>query len=131
MAAGLAPLRRHKLALFGAALFLTMVAISVFGPFLLPYDPLYVPPIEHLCAGSASLPPTTAARRSPPDIPWEPKRRPRAGPADGCGQRRADLAADRRWLVDLRRNLGTVVGGWPGTSADGSTPSSCGLWTCC
>ena len=43
--------RRHKLALFGAGLFLTMVAISVIGPFFLPYDPIYVPPITHFCAG--------------------------------------------------------------------------------
>jgi peptide/nickel transport system permease protein len=35
--------RRHKLAIFGSVLFLTMVAIAIFGPFILPYDPLAEP----------------------------------------------------------------------------------------
>jgi ABC-type dipeptide/oligopeptide/nickel transport system permease subunit len=46
--------RRHKLAMFGAGLFLTMVAISAFGPLLFPYDPLFVPAPLHFCPGSAT-----------------------------------------------------------------------------
>ena len=60
--------RRHKLALFGAGLFLTMVAISVIGPFLLPYDPIYVPPITHFCTGG-TLP---AYNGCPPLTPGHP-----------------------------------------------------------
>lgn len=47
--------RRHKLAIFGSVLFLTMVAIAIFGPFILPYDPLAEPtPILH-CVGTNIL----------------------------------------------------------------------------
>ena len=46
--------RKHKLAMFGAGLFLTMVAISVFGPFILPYDPTALPNPVHFCPGSTT-----------------------------------------------------------------------------
>src|SRR5437762_14218735 len=35
--------KRHKLAVFGAFLFLAMVVIAVVGPFVLPYDASKVP----------------------------------------------------------------------------------------
>lgn len=61
--------RRHKLAMFGAGLFLTMVAIAVFGPFLLPYDPLDIPyPLLH-CPGSDTL---RASNGCPPLTPGHP-----------------------------------------------------------
>ena len=44
--------RRHKLAMFGSGLFLTMVAISAFGPLICPYDPTSVPAPVHFCPGS-------------------------------------------------------------------------------
>jgi peptide/nickel transport system permease protein len=46
--------RRHKLAMFGAGLFLTMVLIAVVGPFLLPYDPLNSIDLHmaHFCPGT-------------------------------------------------------------------------------
>jgi peptide/nickel transport system permease protein len=47
--------RKHKLAMFGAALFLTMVAIAIFGPFLLPYDPLAQPTPVHYCPGTTII----------------------------------------------------------------------------
>jgi ABC-type dipeptide/oligopeptide/nickel transport system permease subunit len=58
--------RHHRLAMFGAALFLTMVAIAVIGPFLIPYDPSFVPAPLHFCPGSTEqiayngCPPLTA-----------------------------------------------------------------------
>jgi peptide/nickel transport system permease protein len=58
--------RHHKLAMFGAGLFMTMVVIAVVGPFLIPYDPSYVPAPLHFCPGSADqiayngCPPLTA-----------------------------------------------------------------------
>jgi peptide/nickel transport system permease protein len=41
--------RRHKLAMVGTGLFLTMCAMAIFGPFLLPYEPL--PPAPQPCPG--------------------------------------------------------------------------------
>jgi len=35
--------KKHKLGFFGACLFLGMVAIAIFGPLIMPYDPQYVP----------------------------------------------------------------------------------------
>jgi peptide/nickel transport system permease protein len=46
--------KRHRLALFGAVLFLTMVALAIVGPFFLPYDPTFVPIPAHFCAGSTT-----------------------------------------------------------------------------
>jgi ABC-type dipeptide/oligopeptide/nickel transport system permease subunit len=47
--------KRHKLALFGAGLFLGMVLIAIFGPILLPYDPQYVPSFaSKFCEGSTT-----------------------------------------------------------------------------
>ena len=46
--------RHHRLAMFGGGLFLTMVAIAVIGPFLIPYDPAYVPTPLHFCPGSTT-----------------------------------------------------------------------------
>jgi ABC-type dipeptide/oligopeptide/nickel transport system permease subunit len=47
--------RRHKLAMFGAGLFLTFVAIAIVGPFILPYDATAVPYPLHYCPGSTTL----------------------------------------------------------------------------
>lgn len=46
--------KHHRLAIFGGGLFLTMVAIAVFGPFIIPYDPSYVPSPVHFCPGSTT-----------------------------------------------------------------------------
>jgi len=62
--------RRHKMALFGSGLFLTMVGIAVFGPFIFPYNPIYVPTPLHFCPGSTTqlayngCPPLTRASSS-------------------------------------------------------------------
>jgi peptide/nickel transport system permease protein len=61
--------RRHKLAMFGTGLFFIMAAISIFGPFLLPYNPLNVPAITHFCAGSTTLP---SYNGCPPLTPGHP-----------------------------------------------------------
>jgi ABC-type dipeptide/oligopeptide/nickel transport system permease subunit len=47
--------RRHKLAMFGAGLFLSMVAIAIFGPILMPYDPLAQPTPVLYCPGTHIL----------------------------------------------------------------------------
>ena len=48
--------KKHKLALFGAFLFLGVVAIAIVGPLLLPYDPQYVPSFSsQYCEGSQTL----------------------------------------------------------------------------
>jgi peptide/nickel transport system permease protein len=48
--------KKHRLALIGAGLFLGMVAIAIFGPFLLPYDPTFVPVPDSLyCPGSTTV----------------------------------------------------------------------------
>jgi len=58
--------RHHKMALFGSGLFLTMVGIAVFGPFIFPYNPIFVPTPLHFCPGSTTqlafngCPPLTA-----------------------------------------------------------------------
>jgi peptide/nickel transport system permease protein len=44
--------RRHKLAMFGAGLFLTFVAIAVIGPFILPYEATNVPYPQKFCPGT-------------------------------------------------------------------------------
>ncbi len=47
--------KKHRLALIGACIFLGMVALAVFGPFFLPYDPTFVPPPDSLfCPGSTT-----------------------------------------------------------------------------
>ena len=58
--------KKHRLAMIGAGIFLSMVAIAIFGPIFLPYDPTYVPPpISPFCDGSttqlafSSCPPLT------------------------------------------------------------------------
>jgi ABC-type dipeptide/oligopeptide/nickel transport system permease subunit len=61
--------RRHKLAIFGAGLFLTMLGISVIGPFFFPYDPIYAPPPLHFCPGSTTL---LAVSGCPPLTPGHP-----------------------------------------------------------
>src|SRR6478672_6718316 len=45
--------RRHKLAVFGSLLFLTIVAIALIGPIFLPYDYLTLPAPQQHCAGDA------------------------------------------------------------------------------
>jgi peptide/nickel transport system permease protein len=47
--------RKHKLALFGALLFLSMVTLAIVGPILLPYDPTYVPKPLLYCPGSETV----------------------------------------------------------------------------
>ena len=48
--------KKHRLALFGAILFLGVVAIAVVGPVFLPYDPQYVPSFtSQFCDGSQTL----------------------------------------------------------------------------
>ena len=47
--------RKHKLAMFGAGLFLSMVAIAIFGPIILPYDPLAQPTPVLYCVGTHIL----------------------------------------------------------------------------
>jgi peptide/nickel transport system permease protein len=42
--------RRHKLAVFGAILFLTIVVIAIVGPFIVPYDFRVIPKPLALCA---------------------------------------------------------------------------------
>jgi peptide/nickel transport system permease protein len=44
--------RRHKLAMFGAVMFFTMVAIAVLGPFILPYEATNVPYPLKFCPGT-------------------------------------------------------------------------------
>jgi ABC-type dipeptide/oligopeptide/nickel transport system permease subunit len=44
--------RRHKLAMFGAGMFLTMVAIAIFGPLILPYEATNVPYPLKYCPGT-------------------------------------------------------------------------------
>src|SRR5437764_8198041 len=56
--------RRHKLAVFGSLLFLTIVAIAVIGPFFIPFDIYDVPkqiahcPGDPKSLGSTGCPPT-------------------------------------------------------------------------
>jgi peptide/nickel transport system permease protein len=45
--------RRHKLAMFGAGLFFTFVAIAVIGPFIMPYDATNVPYPLKFCPGTS------------------------------------------------------------------------------
>jgi ABC-type dipeptide/oligopeptide/nickel transport system permease subunit len=48
--------KKHKLGFFGACLFLGMVAIAIFGPLIMPYDPQYVPSFaSKFCEGSTTL----------------------------------------------------------------------------
>jgi peptide/nickel transport system permease protein len=48
--------KKHRLALFGAFLFLGVVAVAIFGPLLLPYDPQYVPSFASpFCEGSETI----------------------------------------------------------------------------
>jgi peptide/nickel transport system permease protein len=47
--------RRHKLAMFGAFLFLSMVFVAVVGPFILPYDASSVPDPVQYCPGMSRL----------------------------------------------------------------------------
>jgi peptide/nickel transport system permease protein len=48
--------KKHRLAMFGAGLFLTMVAVAIVGPFVLPYDPSYTPSaFEHFCPDGVRL----------------------------------------------------------------------------
>jgi peptide/nickel transport system permease protein len=61
--------RRHRLALFGAGLFLTMCVIAIIGPFLLPYDPLDIPYPVQYCPGSETQ---LAAPGCPPLTPGHP-----------------------------------------------------------
>jgi peptide/nickel transport system permease protein len=44
--------KKHRLAMFGAVLFLTMVAIAIFGPFILPYEATNVPYPVKFCVDS-------------------------------------------------------------------------------
>jgi peptide/nickel transport system permease protein len=47
--------KKHRLAMVGAGIFLGMIAIAIFGPLLLPYDPLFVPvPDSLFCPGSTT-----------------------------------------------------------------------------
>jgi peptide/nickel transport system permease protein len=46
--------KKHKLAMFGAALFLSMLAVAIIGPILLPYDPTFVPEPLKFCPGSTT-----------------------------------------------------------------------------
>ena len=47
--------KKHRLALFGAGLFLGVVLIAIFGPLILPYDPQYVPSFaSKYCEGSTT-----------------------------------------------------------------------------
>ena len=44
--------KRHRMALLGASLFLTMVFVGIVGPILLPYDATHIPtPDKHVAAG--------------------------------------------------------------------------------
>ena len=62
--------RKHHLALIGAAIFLAMVAVGVFGPVLFPYDPTYVPPVTSpFCPGSEII---KAFSGCPPLTPGHP-----------------------------------------------------------
>jgi peptide/nickel transport system permease protein len=61
--------RRHRLALFGAGLFLAMCAIAIVGPFLLPYDPLDIPYPVAFCPGSTTQ---AASSGCPPLTPGHP-----------------------------------------------------------
>jgi ABC-type dipeptide/oligopeptide/nickel transport system permease subunit len=48
--------KRHKLALFGAGLFLAMIVLAIVGPIILPYDPQYVPSYDSpFCEGSQTI----------------------------------------------------------------------------
>jgi peptide/nickel transport system permease protein len=47
--------RKHRLALFGAILFFSMILLAIVGPILLPYDPTYVPQPLEFCPGSETL----------------------------------------------------------------------------
>lgn len=44
--------RRHKLAMLGAGMFLFMVALAVFGPFVAPYDASNIPYPMKFCSGT-------------------------------------------------------------------------------
>jgi peptide/nickel transport system permease protein len=47
--------KKHRLALIGACIFVGMIAIAVFGPVFLPYDPTFVPvPDSLFCPGSTT-----------------------------------------------------------------------------
>jgi peptide/nickel transport system permease protein len=62
--------KKHKLALFGAVLFLGMVAIALLGPVFLPYDPQYVPSFASpFCDGSTTM---KAYSGCPPLSPGHP-----------------------------------------------------------
>jgi peptide/nickel transport system permease protein len=62
--------KKHRLALFGAVLFLGMVAVAVFGPLFLPYDPQYVPSFASpFCDGSTTM---KAYSGCPPLSPGHP-----------------------------------------------------------
>jgi peptide/nickel transport system permease protein len=46
--------RRHKLAVFGAALFFGVCLIALVGPFIIPYDPFHIPQFTALCPNSTA-----------------------------------------------------------------------------
>jgi len=62
--------KKHKLALFGAALFLAMIVIAIVGPLFLPYDPSFVPSFDSpFCEGSQTV---KAFSGCPPLTPGHP-----------------------------------------------------------
>ena len=46
--------KKHKLAMFGAVLFLSMILLAIVGPIFLTYDPTYVPDPTKFCPGSTT-----------------------------------------------------------------------------
>ncbi len=57
--------KRHRLAVFGSILFLTICAIAVIGPFIIPFDFYTIPEPLKFCVGSTVL---RAASGCPPSI---------------------------------------------------------------
>jgi peptide/nickel transport system permease protein len=106
--------KKHRLALVGAALFLGMVAIGIFGPILFPYDPTYVPDPVKYCPGSETQ---VAYSGCPPFTP--------GSPLGTTGRLRLDLltlavnGARVSLLIGIGASvfaaiLGTIVGGIAG-----------------
>jgi peptide/nickel transport system permease protein len=61
--------RKHRLAMVGAVMFFSMIAIGIFGPILSPYDPTSVPDPQTWCSGSTTL---KAYSGCPPLTPGHP-----------------------------------------------------------
>jgi ABC-type dipeptide/oligopeptide/nickel transport system permease subunit len=107
--------KKHKLALFGAGLFLSMVAVAIVGPILLPYDPQYVPSFASpFCEGSQTV---KAYSGCPPFSPGHP--------LGTTGSLRLDLltlvvnGARASLIIGIGASLfaafiGTIVGGVAG-----------------